>query len=54
MTAQQIKWAAAHDWYLGHGTNADNQLFVKVRHEYLTGESQFFTNYQELREWAGY
>lgn len=54
MNKQQLAWAAAHDWYIGHGTNANNEIFVKVRHDWIADHALTFTDYQKLREWAGY
>lgn len=61
MKEQHIKWASSHDWYIGHGVDASNQVFVRVRDDYyLRREGRWvedthdFTSYQALREWAGY
>lgn len=64
MTDQQIKWAAQHDWYVGHGVNVENQLFIRVKEDTLMQDPEFgttygrdvhdFTDYQALRAWAGY
>lgn len=52
MTESQLKWASQHDWYVGHGTNVENELFIRVRIDYVT--TQDFTDFQALRAWAGY
>lgn len=55
MNEQQMKWASQHDWYIGHGVNVDNVLFVRVRGD--IGDvawTRDFTDYQALRAWAGY
>lgn len=57
MNEEHIKWAAQHDWYIGHGVNSENTLFVRVR-EWQQGFNTYmhvqFTDYQALRAWAGY
>lgn len=59
MTDQQIKWAAQHDWYVGHGVNVENKLFIRVK-ERLVDDIGYYdvtydlTDYQALRAWAGY
>jgi hypothetical protein len=50
MTAQQIKWAAEHDWFDGwtffNDFSCDKVVWTK------SGES--FTDFWKLRAWAGY
>lgn len=54
MKEQHIKWAAQHDWYIGRGVDANNNLFIRVKHDMLADASMDFFSYTELREWAGY
>lgn len=60
MKEQIIKWASHHDWYIGHGVDVENKLFIRVK-EYYVGLSGHvfdkaidFTDFQALRKWAGY
>jgi hypothetical protein len=54
MKEQHIKWASQHDWYIGHGVNVENKLFIRVKNDMVADESIDFFSYTELREWAGY
>lgn len=54
MKEQHIKWASQHDWYIGHGVDANNKLFVRVREDMLASGYIDFTCYYLMREWAGY
>lgn len=51
MTDKQIKWASSHDWYVGHGVNAENQVFIRV--DLGEGRTLDFTNFDRLTKWAG-
>ena len=48
MTTQQIKWASEHDWFLGANWSTG---VILVR---TTKGSRQFTDFWELRSWAGY
>lgn len=53
LTANQIKWASLHDWYIS--ANADGSIVVADR--YSDGTEIIMTwhlTFAELREWAGY
>lgn len=51
MNEDQMKWAAKHDWFLG-ALECGDGWEVGVQGE---GESYLvFTEYRELRTWAGY
>lgn len=59
MTAQQIKWAEQHDWFVKvgryHVVGRESLVTgVLVKHDTIEGETLIFTDYQALREWAGY
>lgn len=53
MNKQHIQWASRHDWYIGHGVDSENRVFIRVV-EWETDTYLDFTDYQALREWAGY
>jgi hypothetical protein len=56
---QQVGWARQHDWFLGFDvlrapTHGVAGLYrVKVRPDTADSRTEF-TDFQELREWAGY
>lgn len=56
LTAQQVRWAQQHDWYRGaERTSAEGLLYrVWCRPDDCSSTRPSFTDYQELREWAGY
>lgn len=49
MTAQQIKWASEHDWYLDH-----DGIGGVICLDTMTGEQVTFWDFKKLRNWAGY
>lgn len=57
MNAQQIKWASQHDWYSHSSGNTvyvvDYVINVDTNNV-VTNKVMPFTNFQELRVWAGY
>ena len=55
MTIRQIQWAMQHDWYYYTGTNSvTGEDIVHVRCDMVEGRILDFTNFKELKEWAGY
>lgn len=57
MKEQHIKWASSHDWYIGHGVDSENRVFIRVVEWAMAWETDTylsFTDIQKLREWAGY
>ena len=58
-TSAQILWASQHDWFV-----TGNQAEIVGRNEIWNGKhgvncaveisNQAFTNFQALRDWAGY
>ena len=56
MTTQQIAWAKTHDWFIesilskfrGQG------LRVIVKDDMLAGNTLVFTDFEALKQWAGY
>ncbi|MDE2026892.1 MAG: hypothetical protein KGJ07_10500 [Patescibacteria group bacterium] len=55
MTKQQQKWAAQHDWYLGADGNSVLVDEVLVCRDGTVVQSEkSFTDFQALRDWAGY
>lgn len=49
LTAQQARWAAQHDWYVGQTGEAHTGLTV-----YVNDDPHAFRDFRELRAWAGY
>lgn len=65
MTKSQAQWASKHDWYASQCIHNNGNITVYVRNvvsiELVPGvyvteeqETQSFTDYQKLRDWAGY
>ena len=65
MTKSQAIWASKHDWYASQYVNNSGNITVYVRDivsvELTPGffiteekETQAFTDFEELRDWAGY
>ena len=52
MNISQANWARAHDWYYGE-QNSEKGIVILVRDIYEM-EVVKFTNFKELRNWAGY
>ena len=53
MTKQQVRWARDHDWYLGT-MSRDGQIIIFVKHDYIPFIELEFTDFNELKIWAGY
>lgn len=57
MTAQQIKWAASHDWFIGVVADGASVVVIDA---YTTRDGKFhqehrrFDDFRTLRNWAGY
>ena len=60
LTQAQVQWAMQHDWFVRtcRCQPQDNtQGFVigaLVRHDVKEAETMVFTNFEELKAWAGY
>jgi hypothetical protein len=54
LTTAEIRWAKQHDWYIGATSVSHGLWRVQVRHDTDIDSTQEFTDYQELRNWAGY
>ena len=59
LTEQQVKWASQHDWFIKTVRCQDAEQYefvigVVVRDDLVATETQIFTDFQELRNWAGY
>lgn len=56
MTKQQVGRASTHDWYHYCGMTTNNPLkyTVWVYSDGVGSELIAFSDYQELRDWAGY
>ncbi len=54
-TPAQLKWASKHDWYVGGNLAVimANHVTADV-HGNVSKEQVEFTNFQSLRDWAGY
>ncbi len=48
MTESEIKWASQHDWFI----SASNGVVVAM--DSGIGKTEFFTDFKELKNWAGY
>ena len=52
-TSAQIKWASQHDWYI---SGSESQIVGRAT-EYPSDDERHyatFTNFKQLRDWAGY
>jgi hypothetical protein len=57
LTKSQVVWASKHDWYLGTSSLVTGQVCVLVRNDGYADEVLpilVYTDFQLLREWAGY
>ena len=52
MTAQQLRWAAQHDWY--RGAELANGRYIVSCYESETDQVVKFTDFKTLYHWAGY
>ena len=53
MKLSHVQWASAHDWFIGFSRTNDGNYTVTA-YDSMDGEMVEFTDYQELRDWAGY
>tara|TARA_R110000822_G_scaffold53019_2_gene136851 strand:- start:493 stop:675 length:183 start_codon:yes stop_codon:yes gene_type:complete len=57
---QQIRWASQHDWFVSSECIEGEGVVTVI--DYISSETQpelylthpVFTDYKELKEWAGY
>jgi hypothetical protein len=56
ITFSKLRWAERHDWFIkGHQLRTfDDAYSVVVRDDVTLGVTAEFTNWAELRAWAGY
>ena len=54
MTTKQMVWASMHDWYKGRVCLGVNSWQVVARDDMVAGGVLSFTDYNLLKEWAGY
>jgi hypothetical protein len=57
MNNQQIKWASLHDWYSHSNGNTVYVIDYVINvdtNNVVTNKVVPFTDFQALREWAGY
>lgn len=62
LNVEQLYWASQHGWYCGHSkvTTGPSGYQVEVREVVSLGLGKVtigykeFTDFQELKEWAGY
>ena len=54
MTKQQVNWAEEHDWYVGmyNDVTPDGYRII-VKNDMASGVL-YFTDFNELQNWAGY
>ena len=51
----RIVWAANHDWFIKATLNMHSNVYtVFVKNDMVTGEVLKFTDFNELKNWAGY
>ena len=53
MTREQMVWANRHDWFV-RAELVNGEWVVTVYADGIGSEVCYFTNYRELRHWAGY
>jgi hypothetical protein len=55
MTKQQIEWAMRHDWYENLvRDNITGECIVVVKDDMVAGNTLVFTDFDKLKQWAGY
>lgn len=56
MKIEHTEWAAKHDWFIGAGVVAsqDGNTWGVLVIDSQTGDFVTITDYQKLRDWAGY
>jgi hypothetical protein len=55
ITLGHVYWAMEHDWYYYSGTNAlSGEITIYTYDDMTPGASLAFTDFQDLRNWAGY
>jgi hypothetical protein len=55
MKIKEIYWAMQHDWYYYTGTSTvDGARTIYVRDDMVAGGVLSFTDFNLLKEWAGY
>jgi hypothetical protein len=56
MTTQQIAWASKHDWFIESIPSKfrGKKLRVIVKDDMVAGNTLVFTDFDELKQWAGY
>lgn len=55
LTVSQIEWASKHDWYLGTNGNSVRVIDITLeRGGEVTERELEFSDFRDLREWAGY
>ena len=54
-TARQVKWASLHDWFIsGNGESITVRNVVWGADKKVSVTTGFFSNFDDLRDWAGY
>ena len=57
MTKEQAMWAESHDWHIhtyNEGTKENPSYVVIAMDDDCPNKEKSFTNFKELRIWAGY
>lgn len=50
----QMEWAKQHDWFVEAFVNSFNLYTVVTRPAFEGDTETVFTNFKELKDWAGY
>jgi hypothetical protein len=55
MTTQQIAWARKHDWFIeAELVRITGQMRIVVKDDMIVGNMLGFSDFEELKYWAGY
>jgi hypothetical protein len=55
MTTQQIAWARKHDWFICTSiVLASSKVRIHVKDDRVEGNTLGFTDFEALKQWAGY
>jgi hypothetical protein len=54
MTYNQVSWAEEHDWFIIAFEEGDNLWSVMVKDEEQEDGRRLFSDFAELKAWAGY
>ena len=55
MTTQKINWAKQYDWFIESTVvRISGQMRIHVKDDMVAGNTLVFTDFDELKQWAGY